>query len=208
MGKLNLKGGRNIPMSMTLQEIIDQIDINVPNSLPLSTKIGFVNRIIEEYYRDHPVPDAVYPFITVPGQDFYELPPNCPEDRITKIVVDEKTYAYRDLRAPQTYFSWSIVAEHVQLYPRPERALDAFIFFRPRPEGMTESDLNTIPGFAYDFQEMLVYGGSQRVAVAMAKPDYERAAYYERQFEKVRDLADRRLRKPSQKRVAIYRPWR
>lgn len=195
-------------MSMTLHQIIEQIDINVPNSLPTSVKIGFVNRIIEEYYRDHPTPDAIYPFITVPNQEFYVLPSNCPEDRVTTIVVNEVPYKYRDIRQPGFRFSWSIMAEQVQIVPTPTMALDGFIYFRPRPDGMIEDDMSIVPGFAYDYQEMLVYGGSQRAAAVLVKPDYEKVTYYERQFEKVREIADRKLKKPSQKRIAKYRCWR
>lgn len=195
-------------MSMLLQQIIDEIDINVPNSLPLGIKIGYVNRIIEEYYRDYPTPDAIYPFITVVDQEFYALPSNCPEDRVTVIVVDEIKYKYKDLRQPECDFSWSIMAEQVQLIPTPSQALDGYIYYRPRPDGMTEDDLDVVPGFAYDYQEMLVFGGSKRAAMALKTPDYQKAAYYSAEFDKVAEKADRMIKKPSQKTVARYRRWR
>src|SRR5690606_10566437 len=104
-------------------------------------------------------------------------------------------------------YSWMIVAEQVMLVPTPTRAMDAFIYFRPRPGELDEDDLDIIPGFARDYHEMLVFGASQRTAMALKNPDYDKVRYYEGQFDKVRELADRRLKKPSQKRVAIYRSW-
>lgn len=193
---------------MTLQEIINLIDINVPNSISTSIKIGFVNRIIEEYYRDYPTPDAIYPFITVAATEFVELPSNCPEDRVTTIVIDEVTYVYRDQKQPKFNYSWSIMAEQVFLVPTPDEALDGYIYYRPRPEGLSEIDLATVPGFAYDYQEMLVFGGSKRTAMTLKEPDYQKAAYYGNEFDKIAEKADRKLRKPSQKRVAVYRSWR
>lgn len=195
-------------MPMTLGEILEQVDIQVPNSLPTRIKVGFINRIIEEYYRDHPVPDAVYPFLTIPGQAFYELPASCPEDRIVSVVVDNIAYTYRGHRDPVSLYTWTITAESLELFPIPEQEVWSFVFFRPRPTGLTEDDLQVIPQFAHDFQEMLVWGCCQRVASSLPTPDFQRVSYFEAQFEKVRALADRKLKKASQKRVVVAKPWR
>lgn len=195
-------------MSMILQKIIDQIDINVPNSISTLIKIGFINRIIEEYYRDYPTPDAIHPFITVADTEFVALPSNCPEDRVTTIVIDEITYTYRDQKQPEFDYSWSIMAEQVFLVPTPKEALDGYIYFRPRPDGLDEDDLSSVPGFAHDYHEMLVFGGSERTAMTLKEPDYQKATYYSNKFDKIAEKADRKLKKASQKRVAVYRGWR
>lgn len=193
---------------MKLSEILEQVDIMVPNSLTTSLKISWINQIQNEFYRDYPVPDASYAFTTVPSEQIYTLPDDCAENRITSIVIDNLAYTYAASDLPtllQRY--WTIVAEQLLIYPIPTKECSSFIYYRQRPSTLTEDDLDNEPTFPADFQEMLVLGCAFRVAKTTTEY-LSLASVYENDFYRLADRAKKTLSKPKQRTVTMTRGWR
>lgn len=193
---------------MKLSEILEQVDIMVPNSLSLPLKISWINQIQSEFYRDYPIPDATHAFETIPGTQVYPLPEDCAENRITSVVIDDRIYPYAAGDLPSTQIRyWTIVAEQMMIYPEPKKTMSGFIYYRPRPPQLTEDDLDEEPLFPSDFQEMLVLGCAARVAKTMPETK-DAARVYSNDFTELAKKAKRSLSKPKQRSVTVTRRWR
>jgi hypothetical protein len=113
---------------MTLQEIIDEVDNNwlVGNTVTTATKVLHLNRIQNELYRSVNFPNDIAYLLQVASTHFYNLPADCPPDRIKQVVVvnssgEETVFDYMDIaaqgEAPDEF--WSIVDDKLYLYPAP-----------------------------------------------------------------------------------------
>src|SRR5437879_5645245 len=106
---------------MNVKDTILLADINVPNNIDFRIKVRFMNEICKQLYREFPIKDEVYPFITVPGQNFYPLPDDCAEDGINVVQSGIHTYVYHVLEELDNVHSWSIVADQLMLSPTHKR---------------------------------------------------------------------------------------
>jgi hypothetical protein len=194
---------------LKLSEILFQVDAMVPNALQDSIKIGWINQIQNELYRDYPVMENVFKFTTVVGEGAYTLPKNIPPDRIQYIMIGKTQYPYAALTDEETIYThfWTtIISGDIMLYPVPVAPEEAVIYYRPRPNQLAASRPDEEPTFPEDFQELLILGCAARVA--RVNPEtLTLAGIYDLDFQRLADKADRVLTKPKQKTTTIARPW-
>lgn len=196
---------------MILSDIMRNIDINVPNNLSASIKVSYVNDLQKQIYREFPVPDVMHLFTIVPGIDFFSLPADCAEDQITNMMVgDSQTrYSPRSFNEPENPYSYVVHTNTLWFTPSATKKEIAYLYYKPRPVALTAStaDLASEPSIPSDYHKMLEYGVSQLVAMALPTPNFEKANYYENQYEKLLANAKRLIRKYQQNRVAVVRSW-
>lgn len=193
---------------MKLLEIVETVDTLVPNSVPLTTKIGWVNQIQNQLFRDYPVPEAVYAFAVQRDQQFYTLPKDCPQDRISELVIDNRKFPFVpriDSEVVEDYFC-SIVSGTLMIYPNPTTQALGFLYYKPRPVQMTADMMEEEPSFPSDFHELLVFGTASRVA--KTKPDtLGQAQQFDMDYRLLAEKADLVLRGSKPNKVAITRRW-
>lgn len=194
---------------MNLQEILTTVDTMVPNTLPPGIKIQWINHIQNQLFRDYPVPEAIYPFRTQLGKQFYTLPEDCAEDRIKELVIGKETYPYVEQGAETNYPPerfCSIVTGTLFVHPKPDRAESAFLSYKPRPVQMTADKLEAVPSFPKDYHELLVWGCASRVAKTNPE-QLNLANVFDMDFQRLAAKADKDLRKKKQKQVTVSRAW-
>lgn len=196
---------------MLLQEILDDVDTYVPNSLPTLRKIKWINQIQNQLYRDYVLPDAIFPFTTTDAQS-YTLPDDCAEDRIDSVAIDGKEEFYVSSpsrhRYPDDYRFWTIQVGFLYINPVRTAGLQGYVYYKPRHLELSESNLNGSPTFPVDFHELLVFGCSKRVALALKTPDFKLASVHDGYYKELAEKADRELGKKRNKQVTNVRPWR
>lgn len=197
---------------MLLSEIIEQIDINVPNNLPPRIKIGFCNQIQNQFYKDYPLPEATYRFAVLSGEQLYQLPDDLEEDRAATLTIDGDLInyiPYRDKRfIGENDKFFTFITGMLMINPEPKREGVGYLLYGPRPIQLNIDNWEEEPQFPRDYIEMLIHGGSERTAMALPEPNLSLARYYEKKFYAVSEKADRRMKRKKLQRARTVRPWR
>lgn len=194
---------------MNVQEMLDQVNMMVPNSLPDSLKISWFNQVQNQLFRDHQVPAAASLLVTEPGKKIYPLPDDCPEDRITQVVLQNRTYPYVPQAADAEFGPdafCTIVIGQLLIHPVPEQAVNALVYYKPRPVQLSIDELDAVPTFPADYHELLVLGCASRVA--KTDPNMlSLASVFDADFLRLADKADRDLTKVKPKATTFVRSW-
>lgn len=112
---------------MNLQAIIDQVDdVWVPNTLTDAQKVAMLNAIQSELYREVDFPNDLAQIYTTTDVELYDLPADCPADRIRHVVLsdsddNETEYEFQDLSVVKhTGYFYSILQDtKLWIYPTP-----------------------------------------------------------------------------------------
>lgn len=150
---------------MTLAEILQEVDIRVPNTVSRDTKVRWVNQIQKRLYRVFRYPPAYHEFQTVPQQADYPLPADCAEDQILDVLYDGKPIPHfaPGHRIPRQY-AWTIYNGQLRIEPTPIAEDTVTIIYFPKYQDLV-ADTDT-PQFPEEFHELLVVGCAARVAQA------------------------------------------
>lgn len=145
---------------MNLQEILEDIDLEVPNSFTPAQKVRWINQTLRRLFRRFTLPDQVDKFQTTANVAFYPLPANCPQDRITSVTVDNVPFKYKggDEEAPYSFYTF--VQGQFMLRPIPDKVVDVMVFYSPSPKDLVETDLTVAPDFPGDYHRLLVLGAA------------------------------------------------
>lgn len=193
---------------MKLHEIIETVDTLVSNSILPETKVTWLNQIQNQLFRDYPMPEAVSPFVLNDGQQFYPLPADCPQDRISEVVVDNKRYPFiprLDSEYQMDAFC-TFVSGTLMIYPNPTKQELGFIYYKPRPVQMTVEMMEDEPTFPSDFHELLVFGVASRVAKSDANT-LGQSQVFDNDYRILAEKADLVLRGAKPNKVTITRGW-
>lgn len=192
---------------MKLSEILEQVDVMVPNSLSPNIKIAWINQVQNHLYRDYPLSEAVAKFTVFTGESIYSLPDDCPEDRLDEVVIDDVHYPFLPSNGEPEGKFCTIVAGSLMIYPAPLHAGIGFIFYKQRPTQFSVNDLTAESNFPMDFQELLVIGCASRVAKSNPET-VNLAGVFDQDYRVLADKADIVLRRKRPNQVTIARYWR
>lgn len=172
---------------MKLKEILEDVNILIHNSIEDSIKIRWINELQKQIYREIPMPDSVYPFVTKPNQQFYELPDDCEGDQISSVIIGGKDYRKVDSidRNPPCYF-WTMYAGSFMISP-PQEESSAIVTYKPTPVDFTVEDLDKCPILPADYHQLFVDGCAIRIAKSQG--DFSIADRYVESFERLKNKA-------------------
>ena len=190
---------------MTLEELLQDVDLLVPNSIALDVKVRFMNQVQNQLFRDYDVSKSSYVFTLIPGEELYPLPEDCPEDMIRSVVVEGRTYELantEDSITDETYFVHSGL---LTIIPSPQKEGKGMVHYLRRPRKINEYVLEREPDFPRDYHELLSYGCAIRVA--RIEQDYEQLSVLEGEFQRMRQEADINLTSAKQRNVTITRSF-
>lgn len=195
---------------MILRDILREVGVMVPNDIPPDILVSWINQVQSSLYRDYPLPDAVFAFTVDVGVQFYNLPVNCPEDRIEKLVIDDMEILFipnnSDMQVDDGTTFWTMIAGQMFISPEPKSSKAATLYYRPKPADLTVANLDAVPEFPIDFQELLVLG----CAAKAASLNPNMAGIYsilQGQYQALKERADLLLTRKKQKKVMLYRSW-
>ncbi|HIE12971.1 MAG TPA: hypothetical protein EYP63_06055 [Desulfotomaculum sp.] len=188
---------------MTCQDILNDIDTRVKNSISTAQKVKWINQSQRKFYQDFPLPETVYMFTTANGVALYDLPADCPENRIVKITVDGETYDYQTLHETAAQKGWTIISGQLFLWPTPESETEVMIYCKPRPDDFSVSDTSKESELPEDFHELVVLDVAIRVSFAIG--DLEKKRELEMDLIKLGAAAKKGVKKPTQRTVTVLR---
>lgn len=190
---------------MKLSEILEQVDVLVPNSINTNTKVSWINHVQNQLYRDYPLSQAVNLFNLKKGQSLYVLPSDCPEDRIEEVVINDDHYPFVTGGEADGRFC-AIVAGTLLVHPTPTELGIAFLFYKQRPTQLSASKMDEETNFPVDFQELLVLGCASRVAKS-SPGTVNLAAVFDQDYFRLAEKADIVLKRKRQNKMNIVQHW-
>lgn len=190
---------------MILEEILEDIDLLVPNAFAADRKIRWINQAQRQLYHDYPMIVTKKDISLSPGVDTYPMPADCQQSRIETFLVGDYEYIYEEVSERPEYRTYTVIDGQMKVFPVPNQPGTATIYYKPNPVDLTENDTQAVPAFPEDFHELLVYGGAYRVA--QRAQDYKLVAELEVRYQNLAREAARRLTKPKRKNTVIQRGW-
>lgn len=193
---------------MILSELLIHVDTLIPNSIHIPIKIAWMNQVQNQLFRDYPTAEAVEIIDIKARREFYALPDSCPEDRIQRLVIGNKSYDYIPTPEESDGASgqfFTVTIGTILISPIPTEAGSGYLFYKPRPSTLSVDNLDAAPTFPSDYHELLVLGCASRVA--KASENLKMAAIFDADYLRLADEADRKLTKVKPKTVANVRRW-
>lgn len=193
---------------MQLYDILQDVDLYVENAIPEENKIRWLNQVQRQLFREYPLPDQTADIPLVPGTATYDLPADCPEDRIRTVTINGNEIVYAPFRENPKYGTyWTAKEGKITIGPTPtqnDKTLE--IYYLPRPAELTSDNLSAIPDFPEDYHEVLSLGCAARVA--RAEGQYDAANALEKQSQALAFEAATRVKRYTGEKVYVARMWR
>lgn len=206
----------------TVQELLEDIDIRIPNAFTVKQKITWMNqamRILFKYMND----TAVTTFTTVENQSTYLLPTDCLLDQILIIEITSDSVVTNQSVFVKYYFSgllddlsgnkyYDALNGNFGLNPIPDTTgYNGRIYFRKNPIYLSESNLSAVPEVNPDYQIALEYYVLSVIAKSGHNPDVELANNYTMEFNNIislmfKDKMEKQVKNPIKKRENKW--WR
>ena len=183
-------------MTKTVQQIINDIDVRMPNGVSLDSKIEWLNEALKATY--HAIgEDNIAETLTVSGQPFYYLYDTLNNvDRIeyrqiTAVTVNGQEYKPAFMHDQLSgYRYYKVDRDYFGIYPIPTQSdLKILIYYKHRPEEIKVDNLNAIPMVDEDYYELIKYGVMYRIAEA--EQDIPSRNNYSNQYNEMLKNAER-----------------
>lgn len=201
----------------TVQQIIDDIKVRVPNSFTNAQIIGWLNEGMRKLYK-YMNSTTFEAFTTVANQSIYLLPENCTFDQVLEIelttdlivTVDSlfTSYTYAEMfEKMQSNKFFDGLSNNFGLYPIPTvTGWNGRIFFGNKPQLITSNDLNYIPEINEDYQDTIKYYALSIIASAGRAPNISLSNIYKIMFNDMmsamfKDRIEKQIKTPKKNRA-------
>lgn len=191
---------------MKLSEIIEDIDLLVPNAFSIDKKIGWINQAQRQLFHDYPTFIVKKEIPVTMGNGTYAIPADCQQSNIEIVLVGNTEYIYSEVKERPEYRSFTVLEGNMVLYPIPQTDGTMTLYYKPTPVDLTVNDMANKPVIPEDFHELLVYGSGFRIA--QRTQDFKLSAELEVRYQNLAREAAKRNTKPQKKTTAIHRGWR
>lgn len=157
-------------MVFTLQQIIKEADVRVPNPFDIAQKISWLNEINVEFFEIVRIP-KVFRFMITGGTDTYSLPPTIRSHAIENVRNQSVMYEsiqYEKVQPGRNYWNLDDDTQQLTLFPRPTVNAEAIISYRKKTESIyLTSDLSAKPDAPIEFHWAYILALCERIAKAM-----------------------------------------
>lgn len=203
----------------TAQEILDDIDIRIPNVFTVAQKVGWLNEILLMMYKYMNASEKqIYQFTTIAGQPTYSLASDMTIDEIISverasdlIVTTDTTftpYTYKGLNEEldgNNYFD--ALNGLIGVYPIPDTTGYSFnIIYEKKPPLLSSSNLSAVPAVDDRYHNVLKFYVCSVVAKSGNNPDVELANNYTIEFNDAwalfyKDYSETKVKNPKKSRA-------
>lgn len=157
-------------MVFTLQQIIKEADVRVPNPFDIAQKISWLNEINVEFFEIVRIP-KVFRFMITGGTDTYSLPSTIRSHAIENVRNQSVMYEsiqYEKVQPGRNYWNLDDDTQQLTLFPRPTVNAEAIISYRKKTESTyLTSDLSAKPDAPIEFHWAYILALCERIAKAM-----------------------------------------
>lgn len=155
---------------LTLQQIIQEADVRVPNPFDNAQKISWLNEINLEFFEIVRIP-KVYRFMIVCGTETYTLPSVIRSHAIETVrnqTVLYESLQYEKVQPGRNYWIVDDDTHTLTLFPKPSVEVEALISYRKKAESTyLTSNLSAIPDAPTEFHWAYILALCERIAKAM-----------------------------------------
>ncbi|MGR6906148.1 phage adaptor protein [Lysinibacillus sp. BSL11] len=155
---------------LTLQQIIKEADVRVPNPFDVAQKISWLNEINVEFFEIVRIP-KVWRFVIVAGTDTYEMPPVIKSYAIENVRNQSVMYEsiqYEKVQPGRNYWSLDDDTKKLTLFPRPTLGVEAIVSYRKKAESTyLVSELSATLDAPSEFHWTYILALCERIAKAM-----------------------------------------
>lgn len=175
---------------MNLQEIIAEADILVPNSVPITQKIMFLNNVESDFYNVVKIPKTVT-FDVTAGQSTFSIPADVRSKNVDRVSVGSFWYNnldYMELGATDAYFDVDDDTNTITLQPEAYYTGKGLIRYRKYGvPNFVSSNLNASPSAPPEYH--YTYAVALASYLAHTQDDGIKAANYESQYKSAWNVA-------------------
>lgn len=189
---------------MNVGEILERVRLEIDHDQTDAQVIGRLNQTDKRLFRKFPFPEKIYGFETT-AYPYYELPDDCPEDRIRCVVIEGVEYIKLtpEIQYPPPYFCTVLLgALYININPVGKIG---YLYYRNRPGVMTPTNLTYVPGMPEDYHELYVYDAAQWIAGIQR--DIDMKNNFMTEYDTVYKDAVRDLKKMGLRRVKETTRW-
>ena len=149
---------------MNTGELIERVRLEIFNDLTDAQIVGRFNELSKRIFRKFIFPEKIYGFQTV-EIPYYELPEDCPEDRIRCVVIDDVEYlkVTPEIQNPPSYFC-TVFLGSLFISPNPGPCKDAYLYYRAKPITLDASEPDKVPNLPEDYLELYIYDAAGWIA--------------------------------------------
>jgi hypothetical protein len=174
---------------MTVQEILSDIELRLPNKFAVSNKIGWINSAVRKYWRWIPS-TSLYTFNTTDDQAYYSYQTGMEPDRIQKLEVassasstsySEYTFAgQKDALEGSRWLNEATTdGMMLRIYPTPSTTVEVKVFYEAQPAAVSQSS-DTL-GVSDEGIDLIKYNVMKVIAQAGSAPDIDMANNYDQE---------------------------
>ncbi|WP_217597290.1 hypothetical protein [Cohnella sp. GbtcB17] len=189
---------------MIVSEILDRVKLLIDHDLTPAQVIANMNELTKKLFRKFPLPDAVCKFPTT-ATPYYSLPDDCSEDRIRVVTIDgvDYTKVAPETQTPPANFC-TVFSGALFISPNCVGKV-AYLYYRPRPDGLTASNMSTEPAFYPDYHDLYVYDAAKWIAGIQRDVDLRNN--FQAEYDELLKDATKQLKKMGLKRVKETIEW-
>lgn len=190
---------------MNTGELIDRVRLEIHNDLTDTQIVGRFNELSKRLFRKFVLPETIYGFYTT-EIPFYELPADCPEDRIRCVVVNGVEYlkVTPEIQNPPAYFC-TVLEAGLFISPMPSPGVEGYLYYRSKPIELPSTDLTIEPNFPPDYHELYVYDACSWIAGIHRDTDMKNN--FQSEFDSIFNDAQRDLKKMGLRRAKETIIW-
>jgi hypothetical protein len=182
---------------MTAQELLNDIDLRLPNKFATANKIGWINSCLKRYEKWF-TSTSLYPFNTTDGEAYYDYPTGMEPERIQKLEIassaSSTTYSEYskagmndDLSGLQWFNEATTDGMQLRIYPTPSTTVEVKVYYEAAPTAVANSS-DTLD-IADELTDLLKYNVMKTIAQSGAAPDIDLANdYWEEEKEEFRNI--------------------
>lgn len=155
---------------LTIQQIINEADLLVPNAYQTADKIPWLNKVNQEFFEIVKIPQSSV-FTTVAAQASYVLPNDVRDNNIDKARVGLINYLslnYEDVKPAQNFFTFNESDHKITFDPVPYAAdLRAIVrYYRIATSTYVSGTLTANPDAPAEYHWIYVLGLCEKIANA------------------------------------------
>ena len=156
-------------MPLTLQNIMDESDIRVPNAFSAAQKIDWLNEINFEFFDIVKVPKSTS--VTLDGTaSAFTVPADVREKNVRKVVVGSNYYRsmiYEDITAAFNYYTIDETTNKINFTPKPPAGTAVVVYDSLGSTTFVSTALTVNPDAPPEYHRLYVLGLCLRMAKAM-----------------------------------------
>lgn len=168
---------------MRVQELLDDIQILIPHSVPTRTIIRWLNEKQDELFRILPLKNSNTIFTIVDRDSQFGLPADCTPEQVDSVTINNCP-AYRiepkdDLC--DVYNAFMIMNDNLFVHTKQRTPALGILYYKMRPRHYKECHLEDKIDYPPDHVSYMLYSLVEKVA--RTNQDFEMAAVYEQKAE-------------------------